>query len=154
MTPERAARQQELLAPHVARADALITTAAVPGRRAPVLVTRAMVEQMSPGSVVVDLAADSGGNVEGVRAGAIVQVGRAQVWGGHNVAAQMPGPASRLYAANVVGLVSLMTYAADDEGPAVFAPDFTDDIVDACCVTYGGAIHHEPTRAAIEGGTA
>jgi len=151
MTRERATRQRELLAPHVARADALITTAAVPGRRAPVLVSRAMVERMRPGSVVVDLAADAGGNVQGVRAGSVVRMGGAQVWGGRNVAAQVPGPASRLYAANVVSLLTLVTYPADEEGPAVFAPDFDDEIVDGCCVTYGGAIHHAPTRVAIEG---
>ena len=69
MTEDRAARQRELMAPYIAQADALITTAAVPGRTAPLLVTRAMVEQMAPGSVVVDLAAESGGNVEGSVAG-------------------------------------------------------------------------------------
>ena len=72
MTEDRAARQRELLTPYIADADALITTAAVPGRTAPVLVTREMVEQMRPGSVVVDLAAESGGNVEGSVAGQIV----------------------------------------------------------------------------------
>ncbi|MGB0101621.1 MAG: NAD(P) transhydrogenase subunit alpha, partial [Nocardioides sp.] len=82
MTEERAALQMERLAPYVAAADALITTAAVPGRTAPLLVTRAMVEQMSPGSVVVDLAAETGGNVEGAVAGEVVRVGNAQVWGG------------------------------------------------------------------------
>ena len=67
------------------QADALITTAAVPGRQAPMLVTREMVEQMSPGSVVVDLAAETGGNVEGSVAGEVVRIGNAQVWGGRNV---------------------------------------------------------------------
>lgn len=152
MSDERAARQRELLTSYVAAADALITTAAVPGRTAPVLVTRAMVEKMGPGAVVVDLAADSGGNVEGVVAGKVVRMGHAQVWGGRNVPAQMPGPASRLYAANVVNLLSLMTYPADDDGPVVFAPDFADEIVAGCCVTHGGGILHEPTRAAIEHG--
>jgi NAD(P) transhydrogenase subunit alpha len=157
MTPERAARQRELLAPHVARADALITTAAVPGRTAPVLVTRAMVEQMRPGSVVVDLAADSGGNVEGVEAGGVVRIGQAQVWGGRNVPAQMPGPASRLYAQNVVSLVTLMTDTGTDTGTdgkgghAVFAPDFADEVVGGCCVTYAGEVTHEPTRLALDG---
>ena len=70
---------------------ALITTAAVPGRTAPMLVTAEMVEQMKPGSVVVDLAAESGGNVEGSVAGKVVRIGHAQVWGGDNVPAQMPG---------------------------------------------------------------
>ena len=75
MTEDRAARQRDLLAPHIAAADALITTAAVPGRQAPLLVTAAMVEQMPPGSVVVDLAAESGGNVEGSVAGEVVRIG-------------------------------------------------------------------------------
>jgi NAD(P) transhydrogenase subunit alpha len=145
MTEERAARQRELLAPYVANADALITTAAVPGRQAPLLVTADMVERMGPGSVVVDLAAESGGNVEGSRPGQVVRIGRAQVWGGANVPAQMPGPASRLYAQNVVNLVTLMTR------DQAFAPDFDDEIVAGCCVTHDGTIRHEPTRAAIEG---
>ncbi len=109
MTEDRAARQRDLLAPYIAAADALITTAAVPGRQAPLLVTAAMVEQMRPGSVVVDLAAESGGNVEGSVAGEVVRVGNAQVWGGRNVPSQMPGPASRLYAQNIVNLLTLMT---------------------------------------------
>ncbi|WP_182525339.1 NAD(P) transhydrogenase subunit alpha [Nocardioides dongkuii] len=145
MTQERAARQMELLAPYVAAADALITTAAVPGRTAPLLVSAAMVEAMRPGSVVVDLAAESGGNVEGVVAGEVVRIGNAQVWGGRNVAAQMPGPASRLYAQNVVNLVALMT--AD----GVFAPDLDDEIVAGSCVTRGRRILHEPTRLLVEG---
>lgn len=140
MTEERAALQRERLTPYVAAADALITTAAVPGRQAPVLVTRTMVEQMKLGSVVVDLAADSGGNVEGVVAGSVVQIGQAQVWGGANVASQMPAPASRLYAHNVATVIALMT----EEGR--FAPDFGDEIVAAMCVTHAGAVTHEPTR--------
>jgi NAD(P) transhydrogenase subunit alpha len=150
MTEDRARRQQELLAPYIGAADALITTAAVPGRRAPLLVTAAMVEQMGPGSVVVDLAAESGGNVEGARPGEVVRVGNAQVWGGANVPAQMPGPASRLYAQNVVNLLTLMTRSGADGEPA-FAPDFDDEIVTGCCVTRDGAVWHEPTRAALEG---
>ena len=132
MTEDRAARQRELLAPYIANADALITTAAVPGRTAPTLVTREMVEQMKPGSVVVDLAAESGGNVEGSVAGQIVAIGHAQVWGGRNVPSQMPGPASRLYAQNVVNLVTLMTATARPTGrgrPGTFAPDLEDEIV-------------------------
>ena len=118
MTEDRAARQRELLAPYIAAADALITTAAVPGRQAPMLVTREMVEQMKPGSVVVDLAAETGGNVEGSRPGEVVRIGNAQVWGGRNVPSQMPGPASRLYAQNIVNLVTLMTAQSDEEGAA------------------------------------
>ncbi|MDQ6686677.1 MAG: NAD(P) transhydrogenase subunit alpha [Actinomycetota bacterium] len=144
MTEDRAARQRELLTPYIAAADALITTAAVPGRQAPMLVTREMVETMGPGSVVVDLAAESGGNVEGSEPGKVLRIGHAQVWGGDNVPAQMPGPASKLYAQNVVNLVSLMSA----EGS--FAPDFDDEVVAGACVTHGGEIRHQPTREAIE----
>jgi len=145
MTEDRAARQRELLAPYIADADALITTAAVPGRQAPMLVTREMVEAMKPGSVVVDLAAETGGNVEGSVAGKVVKIGHAQVWGGANVPSQMPGPASRLYAQNIVNLLTLMAR----EG--AFAPDFDDEIVAGSAVTHDGRIVHEPTREAIEG---
>jgi NAD(P) transhydrogenase subunit alpha len=145
MTEDRAARQRELLTPYIANADALITTAAVPGRQAPLLVTSSMVEQMKPGSVVVDLAAETGGNVEGSQPGEVVRIGNAQVWGGANVPSQMPGPASRLYAQNVVNLLTLMTH----EG--AFAPDFEDEIVAGSCVTHDGRIWHEPTRELLEG---
>ena len=109
MTEDRARLQMERLAPYIANADALITTAAVPGRQAPLLVTSAMVEAMKPGSVVVDLASESGGNVEGSVAGEVTRIGNASVWGGKNVPSQMPGPASRLYAQNVVNILTLMT---------------------------------------------
>ena len=145
MTEDRAARQRELLAPYIADADALITTAAVPGRQAPMLVTADMVAAMKEGSIVVDLAAETGGNVEGSVAGKIVKHGGAQIWGGENVPAQMPEPASRLYAQNIVNLLTLMT----NEG--AFAPDFEDEIVAGCAVTYGGEIVHQPTREAIQG---
>ena len=145
MSEERAALQRERLAPFVAAADALITTAAVPGRRAPVLVTQAMVEQMKVGSVVVDLAADSGGNVEGVVPGQVVRMGQAQVWGGSNVPSQMPAPASRLYAQNLSTVIMLMT----KEGG--FAPDFSDEIVAAMCVTHAGAVVHDPTAQLLSG---
>lgn len=153
MSEERSALQRELLAPHVAKADALITTAAVPGRRAPVLVTSAMVEQMGPGAVVVDLAADSGGNVEGSVAGEVVRIGHAQVWGGRNVPAQMPGPASRLYAQNVLNLLALLTRETPDGGTGVVL-DLDDEIVAGACVTHDGVVRHEPTRLALEGGPA
>lgn len=146
MTEDRAARQRELLTPHIANADVLITTAAVPGRRAPMLVTAAMVEQMKPGSVVVDLAAETGGNVEGSKPGEIVTVGDAQVWGGANVPGQMPGPASRLLAQNIVNLLAIMT---GEE--AAYLPDFEDEIIAGSCVTHDGAVRHEPTRELLEG---
>jgi H+-translocating NAD(P) transhydrogenase subunit alpha len=140
MTEERARRQRQLLAPHVAAADALITTAAVPGRPAPLLVERSAVEAMKPGSVVVDLAAESGGNVDGSRPGEEVAVGSALVWGARNVASEMPVHASRLYAANVVELLLLMTRDGQIE------PDFADEIVDSACVTHNGVVRHGYTR--------
>lgn len=151
MTEERAARQRELLTPYIANADALITTAAVPGRQAPMLVTKAMVERMKPGSVVVDLAAESGGNVEGSLPGKVVRIGNAQVWGGENVPSQMPAPASKLYSQNIVNMVTLMTVRGEDGGPATFAPDFDDEIVSGSCVTRDGQVWHEPTRNLLEG---
>ena len=148
MSDERAQLQRERLAPHVAAAHAVITTAAVPGRQAPVLVTSSMVAGMRAGSVVVDLAADSGGNVEGVVAGSVINVptadgsGSVQLWGGANVPSQMPGPASRLYAQNVLNIVLLMTR------DGMFDPDFADEIVAGMCVTQPGM--DEPTRDGTE----
>ncbi|HEY4569105.1 MAG TPA: NAD(P) transhydrogenase subunit alpha [Kribbella sp.] len=145
MTEERAQLQRELLTPYVAAADALITTAAVPGRTAPMLVSRSMVEQMKPGSVVVDLASEQGGNVEGSVAGTELNIGSALVWGGANVPSQMAGPASRLYGQNIANLIRLMTRNAS------FDPDFDDEIVRGCCVTHDGTVLHEPTRELLEG---
>lgn len=145
MTEERAQLQRDLLAPHVSAADVVITTAAVPGRRAPLLVETPAVEAMKPGSVVIDLAAESGGNVEGSVVGEEVAVGGAHLWGARNVPSQLPVHASRLYAANVVNLVLLMT----DDGKV--APDLSDEIVDGACVTHEGQVRHAPTRDLLEG---
>ncbi|SDU27103.1 NAD(P) transhydrogenase subunit alpha [Jiangella alkaliphila] len=144
MTEERAQLQRDLLAPHVSASDVLITTAAVPGRSAPLLVERPAVEAMRPGSVVVDLAAESGGNVEGSVAGAEIVVGGALLWGGLNVPSQLPVHASRLLAANIVNLVLLMT--ADGK----VTPDFADEIVDGAAVTHDGVVRHTPTRELLE----
>lgn len=144
MTEERAQLQRDLLAPHVSAADVVITTAAVPGRRAPLLVETPAVEAMKPGSVVIDLAAESGGNVESSVAGEEVAVGGARLWGARNVPSQLPVHASRLYAANVVNLVLLMT----DDGKV--EPDLSDEIVDGACVTHEGQVRHAPTRDLLE----
>ena len=145
MTEDRAQLQRDLLAPHVSAADVVITTAAVPGRSAPLLVESPAVEAMKPGSVVIDLAAESGGNVEGSVAGEEVVVGGARLWGARNVPSQLPVHASRLYAANVVNLVLLMT----DDGKV--EPDLADEIVDGACVTHEGQVRHAPTRELLEG---
>ena len=135
LTEEQLIKLREALAPHVEAADAVITAAVVPGRRAPQLITRATLARMGAGAVVVDLAADAGGNVEGVEAGAVTRVGRAQVWGGANVAAQLPAPASTLYAGHVLALVEQWGTPA----------------VEALVLTRDGRIVHEPTRLAVEG---
>jgi NAD(P) transhydrogenase subunit alpha len=145
MTEDRSARQRDLLAPYIAAADAVITTAAVPGRQAPLLVTREMVEAMVSGSVVVDLAAETGGNVEGAVAGEVVQVGGATVWGAQNVPSQMPVAASRLYAANLVAISQLFV----KDGAITF--DFDDEIIDGACVVHDGEVRFAPAREAMEG---
>jgi H+-translocating NAD(P) transhydrogenase subunit alpha len=145
MTEERAHRQRELLAPYVAAADVLITTAAVPGRRAPMLVTTDMVRGMRPGSVVVDLAAESGGNCEPTRAGEEVRVGDVLVVGLCDVPSSLAGHASQLYARNVTNL--LLHVSRNGE----LHLDHTDEIVAGCCVTHDGQVRHEPTRALLQG---
>ena len=149
LSADRGALQRQLLAPHVAQSDVLITTAAVPGRRAPLLVTREMVQGMRPGSVVVDLAAESGGNVEGSVPGEDHQVptadgqGTVTVVGMKDAASAMPADASRLYAKNVANLLALMT----KEG--VVAPHFEDEVLAASCLTHDGVVQHEPTAQAL-----
>ncbi|MQA03077.1 MAG: Re/Si-specific NAD(P)(+) transhydrogenase subunit alpha [Streptosporangiales bacterium] len=144
MTEERSRKQQELLAPYVANADVVIATAAVPGRTAPLLVTREMVEAMKPGTVVVDLAAEQGGNIAGSVAGEEVTIGNALVWGAMDVPSALPGQASQLYATNVSSMLLLMT----TEG--VVQPDLDDEVLAGCCVTADGEIRHEPTRSLLE----
>jgi H+-translocating NAD(P) transhydrogenase subunit alpha len=132
LSPEELAAQQQALADEVAKADAVVTTAAVPGRRAPVLVTRAMVEAMAPGSVVVDMAADSGGNCECTEAGQDVEVSGTTVVGMANPPAGMPTHASALYARNVANVLALL---APD---GTFAPNWDDEIVAGTCVLREG----------------
>lgn len=150
MSEDRAAQVRAGLAPYVAAADAVITTAAVPGHRPPLLVTTSMLTAMRAGAVVVDLAADLGGNVEGVQPGRMVRVGDAQLWGGDNVPAQLPGPASALYAANVVSLLELMVEPADGARGARIRPDLTDEVLLAAAVTSAGNVVHATTRRLLE----
>lgn len=138
-------RQQAMIATHVAASDIVITTAAIPGRRAPVLVSRAMVAAMRPGSVIVDLAAATGGNCELTEDGREVVSGGVLVVAAAELAATMPTHASSLYARNVSSFVKLLLKDGSLE------PDFTDEIVDKSAVTVGGVVHHEPTRAALGG---
>jgi H+-translocating NAD(P) transhydrogenase subunit alpha len=140
MTEERAAKQRELLTPYISEADVLITTAAVPGRAAPRLVTAEMVATMSPGSVVVDLAAETGGNVEGTKPGEIVTTPNGvRMWGGKDVPSQLATHASMLFSRNVVNLLLLMTTTMDGKPTGAITPDFSDEIIDAATVTFNGS---------------
>ena len=140
MTEERAAKQRELLTPYIAEADVLITTAAVPGRTAPRLVTAQMAAQMKPGSVIVDLAAESGGNVEGSVAGEVITTAAGvTMWGGKDVPSQLPYHASMLFSRNVVNLLMLMSKTVDGKATGELIPDFTDEIIDSAALTHAGA---------------
>lgn len=149
LSQDRAVRQRELLAPYVAAADVLITTAAIPGRPAPLLVTHEMVAAMRPGSVVVDLAAESGGNVAGVIAGSDLPVpsteadGTVTLVGMRDAASALPTDASRLYAKNVANFLALMTH------DGTVAPDFDDEVISGACLTAEGTVRHAPTAALL-----
>jgi NAD(P) transhydrogenase subunit alpha len=138
------ARQQELLADSVARADVVITTAAVPGRAAPRLVTKEMVAAMRTGSVVIDLAAASGGNCELTVDGQEVDHGGVLIIGASDLPSDVATTASTLYARNVTNLLSLLVHDGHIQ------PDFDDEIVAATCLTTGGVIRHIPTRELLE----
>jgi NAD(P) transhydrogenase subunit alpha len=140
---EYLAKQQELLAAEVAASDVVITTAQIPGRKAPVLVTTAMVDGMSEGSVIVDLAADSGGNCELSVAGEDVLFDGVTIVGLSNPPASMPTHASFLYARNIANFLDLLV----SEGE--LAPDFDDEIVVGTCVVRDGTVVHVPTAEAL-----
>jgi len=142
MTEERAAKQRELLTPYIAKSHLVITTAAVPGRAAPRLMTAAMIDAMEPGTIIVDLAAETGGNAEGSKPGEIVTTAKGvQIWGGKDVPSQLPFHASSLYSRNVVNLLTLMTTAAKDGEKVALNIDFTDEIIDKAALTHAGAKH-------------
>jgi NAD(P) transhydrogenase subunit alpha len=140
---EYLAKQQELLATEVAAADVVITTAQIPGRRAPVLVTESMVEGMSEGAVIIDMAADSGGNCELSVAGQDVLAHGVTIVGMSNPPASMPTHASFLYSRNIANFLALVV--KDGE----LAPDFDDEIVAGTCVVKAGTVVHAATADAL-----
>ena len=155
MTEERAAKQRELLTPYIAKSHLVITTAAVPGRAAPRLMTKDMVDAMEPGTIIVDLAAETGGNVEGSKPGEIVETsGGVRIWGGKDVPSQLPFHASSLYARNVVNLLTLLTQGAapakDDKAAVELAINlnFDDEIINGAAVTHAGARRTPEVKAA------
>jgi proton-translocating NAD(P)+ transhydrogenase subunit alpha len=143
LTPEQQARQQELMAEAIGKVDVVITTAAVPGRRAPVLVTEDAVKLMKPGSVIVDLAAETGGNCELTEAGKTVVRHDVKILGPLNVASTMAEHASQLYSRNIESLLGLMI---TEEGG--LSLDFDDEVIAGACITRDGEIVHEAAKAA------
>jgi NAD(P) transhydrogenase subunit alpha len=124
----------------------IITTALVPGRRAPVLITAEAVRNMSPGSVIVDLAGESGGNCELTKAGETVVENGVKIIAPRNLPSELAAHASQLYAKNVENLLGLLV---SDEGELVI--DFDDEIVAGACITHDGEIRHEGAKKATEG---
>ena len=138
LTDDERAQQQAALLSEVANADIVITTAAVPGRKAPILLTQAMVEAMSEGAIVIDMAADGGGNCELTKAGEVVEHQGVRVVGLTNPPAEMGASASFMYANNVVKLLGLF-------GSGTLAPDWNDEVVRGVTVAHNGGITHAPT---------
>ncbi len=143
LTDEEKAKQAGALAKAVANADILITTAAVPGRQAPVIVTRAMVEAMRPGSVIVDMAAESGGNVEGTVAGKDMAVGGARVIGPVNLPARMPVHTSEMFAKNLLNFTTPMLA----EGRLEI--DWSDEVIAGTALTHAGRVVHAGVARAL-----
>jgi H+-translocating NAD(P) transhydrogenase subunit alpha len=143
LTPEQQARQQELMAEAIGKVDVVITTALVPGRRAPILVTEDAVRLMKPGSVIVDLAGEQGGNCALSQPGETVLRHDVKVCAPLNVPSSMAEHASQLYARNLQELLGLMT-GEDGE----LSLDFSDEVIAGACITRGGEIVHEGAKQA------
>lgn len=138
MSAEYRAKQAELVASHIAKQDIVITTALIPGRPAPQLITRAMVESMKPGSVIVDLAVERGGNVELAHAGQVVDHNGVKIVGHLNVPGRLAATASSLYAKNLYAFVETLVNKDTKE----LAVKWDDELVKATCLTRDGAIVH------------
>jgi len=138
-------KQREILTKHISASDVLITTALVPGKKAPVLVTEEMRSAMAPGSVIIDMAAGQGGNVVGSKPGETVVVDGVTIVGETNLPAQVANDASRMYARNVVAFLGEFI---DKEGVMTF--DVEGEILGAVSIVHDGAVRHEPTAKALE----
>jgi NAD(P) transhydrogenase subunit alpha len=137
MSAEYKAKQAALTASHIAKQDIVITTALIPGRQAPILVTKEMVASMKPGSVLIDLAAPQGGNVEGCKADEVVDVNGVRIIGFSNIVASIAADASALYAKNLKAFVELLV---NKDGQ--MTPDMEDEILKAALVTRDGVVVH------------
>jgi H+-translocating NAD(P) transhydrogenase subunit alpha len=145
LTDEEKAKQQEVLEARIAVADAVISTAAIPGRRAPRIISRAAVERMKAGAVIIDMAAESGGNCELTQAGQTVVHQGVKIVGPVNLPAQLAFHASEMYARN---LYNFLKPALGKD--ATLAVDWQDEVFAQSCLTHAGAIKHEPTRKLVE----
>jgi NAD(P) transhydrogenase subunit alpha len=150
---EKLEEDQRLVRERIKEMDIVITTALVPGRKAPQLVDEEMVESMKPGSVIVDLAAESGGNCELTEPGETVEHGGVKILGPVNLPSSMPIHASQLLSRNMYNLIGHVTEDRAEEGDEKrpeLALDFEDEIMDAMCIAHGGEIRQEATREALE----
>jgi len=146
LTAEEKAKQQEVLDARIAASDAVVTTAAVPGRPAPKLISKAVVERMRPGSVIVDIAAEQGGNCELTRPGEIVEHQGVKIIGAVNLPAHLGYNASEMYSRN---LFNFLKPAINKSGELEI--DWNDEVFAQSCLTHGGEIKHEQTRKSLEG---
>ncbi|MEO6831972.1 MAG: NAD(P) transhydrogenase subunit alpha, partial [Chitinophagaceae bacterium] len=143
-TEEFQARQKARLAESVKKSDIIITTAQIPGRKAPVIITKEMVASMRPGSVIVDLASSTGGNVEGTRDNETVMINGVTIIGNSNLSATAPADASKVYAKNVLNFLKLIL---DKDGNILL--NFEDDIVKGTAIAHGGNIVNERVAALL-----
>ncbi len=145
LSEEQNRRNRELIHNAAIESDVVITTALIPGKPAPLLITEETVRAMTPGSVIVDLAAEAGGNCALTKAGEDVVVGGVTILGPVNLASSMPTHASQMYSKNITTFLDLML----EDGNVKM--DFADEIVSATCITHEGAIKHDATRSVVEG---
>src|SRR5438094_5986759 len=145
LSEEAHRKEVQLLAKAVKENDIVITTAAIPGRKAPVLITKEMIPTMKPGSVIVDLAAETGGNVEGTEAGKTIVVNGVTIIGQLNLPASMPFHASQMYSRNIASLLALML-----KKDGTFNVEMTDEVVKGTVITKDGEVVHAATKQAMQ----
>ncbi len=147
LTPEQVEKQRQAQKAVIAKSDVVITTAQVFGRKPPVLITKDMIEGMAPGSVIVDMAAETGGNVEGSVPNEIVTYAGVTIIGKGNLAGDVARDASAMYSANLFNLVE-DNWSKDEK---TFVVDFNDDILPGCIITHGGEVTNTTIKKIIEG---
>jgi NAD(P) transhydrogenase subunit alpha len=144
LTDEEKQKQQAVLETHIAAADVVITTAAIPGRASPRIISTAVVEQMKPGAVIIDLAAEGGGNCEVTRPGEQIEHQGVIVYGPLNVPSELAVHASEMYAKNLLNFLTPMLQEGE------FRPDWEDEVIAGSLLTHGGEIVHEPTAQSLQ----